>query len=167
MISGSIASSIQGEPRTTHDVDIVIDLHKGEISELLKAFPLPNYYLDENAIHDAINTHGMFNLLDVQSGDKVDFWILTNEPFDRSRFSRRMIEEFMGIEMKISSPEDTILVKLKWVKQSGGSEKHFIDALRVYEVQYGQLDIAYIDLWVKKLRVESLWSRLTEEAETV
>jgi len=69
--------------------------------------------------------------------------------------------------MLVSSPEDTILAKLRWAKQSGGSEKQFTDALRVYEVQYEKLDIDYLEQWVKKLNVESLWKRLVDEAETV
>lgn len=109
---------------------------------------------------------GMFNLLNVREGDKVDFWILTDEPFDRSRFSRRYAESFMGIEMQVSSPEDSILAKLRWAELSGGSEKQFTDALRVYEVQYGKLDITYLEHWVKKLDVESLWKRIRDEAET-
>ena len=72
----------------------------------------------------------------------------------------------MGIRMQVSSPEDTILAKLRWAKLSGGSEKQFTDALRVYEVQFGKLDLEYLDQWVKKLDVESLWKRLKGEAET-
>jgi hypothetical protein len=71
----------------------------------------------------------------------------------------------MGIRMQVSSPEDTILAKLRWAKLSGGSEKQFTDALRVYEVQFGKLDLNYMERWVKKLDVESLWKRLKEEAE--
>ena len=107
----------------------------------------------------------MFNLMDLSGGDKVDFWILTDEPFDQSRFSRRYGEEFMGLKMQVSSPEDTILVKLRWTKLSGGSEKQFTDALRVYEVQYGKLDSDYLKHWAKNLDVESLWKRLMDEAE--
>lgn len=73
----------------------------------------------------------------------------------------------MGLKILISSPEDTILAKLKWAKLSGGSEKQYIDALRVYEVQYGKLDIDYLERWVKKLNLESLWKRLVDEAETL
>jgi len=40
----------------------------------------------------------------------------------------------MDTEIWVSSPEDTILAKLRWANLSGGSEKQFIDALRVYEV---------------------------------
>jgi hypothetical protein len=41
----------------------------------------------------------------------------------------------------VSSPEDTILAKLRWADISGGSEKQFTDALRVFEVQQGNVDI--------------------------
>jgi len=52
-------------------------------------------------------------------------------------------------------------------KTPGGSEKQFTDALRVYEVQCGKLDIDYLEQWAKKLNVGSLWKRLVDEAETV
>lgn len=67
--------------------------------------------------------------------------------------------------MQVSSPEDTILVKLRWANLSGGSEKQFTDALRVYEVQYEKLDIDYLECWAKKLEIELLWNRLKDEAE--
>ncbi|HHT9155235.1 MAG TPA: hypothetical protein ACFYD5_05420 [Candidatus Tripitaka sp. YC43] len=167
MLTGSIVSSLQGEPRSTHDIDIVITAPGPKARKLIEAFPPPNFYLDEQGVLDTINRQGTFNLIDIKGGGKVDFWILTDDPFDQSRFSRRYSEEFMGLEMQVSSPEDTILAKLRWAKLSGGSEKQFTDALRVYEVQYGKLDIDYIEYWVKKLNVESLWRRLTDEAETV
>lgn len=167
MITGSIVSSLQGEPRSTHDIDMVIAIQEPEVKGLIEAFSLPGFYIDENSILEAINRQSMFNLIDVNTGDKVDFWILTDEPFDRSRFSRRISEEFMGLKLLVSSPEDTILAKLRWAKLSGGSEKQFTDALRVYEVQYERLDIDYLEQWVKKLNVEALWKRLINEAETV
>ena len=166
MITGSVVSSLQGEPRSTHDIDMVVAIQKSKAHELVKAFPPPDFYLDEHSILDAINGQSMFNLIDLKTGDKVDFWTLSNEAFDRSRFSRRYSEEFMGIEMQVSSPEDTILAKLRWAKLSGGSEKQFTDALRVYEVQYGKLDVDYLEHWVKRLDVNSLWKRLVDEAET-
>lgn len=166
MITGSVVSSLQGEPRSTHDIDIVIAIQRSKAHKLAKNFTPPNFYLDEDSILEAISGQNMFNLIDINTGDKVDFWILTDEPFDLSRFSRRITEEFMGLKMQVSSPEDTILAKLRWAKLSGGSEKQFIDALRVYEVQYSKLDMDYLKQWVRKLDVESLWKRLVDEAET-
>lgn len=88
MISGSMASSLQGEPRSTHDIDIVVAIERASARKLAEAFSPPDYYLDEQSIIEAIGGNGMFNLTDVNSGDKVDFWVLTDEPFDRSRFAR-------------------------------------------------------------------------------
>jgi len=166
MITGSVASSLQGEPRSTHDIDMVITIQKSQARQLLKSFPPPDFYLDEHSILDAIDSQSMFNLINLKTGDKVDFWILTDEAFDLSRFSRKISEKFGELQMHVSSPEDTILAKLNWAKLSGGSEKHFTDALRVYEVQYEKLDTGYVEHWAKTLSVDSLWKRLTDEAQT-
>ena len=116
-------------------------------------------------IREAIQHQGMFNLIDVTHGDKVDFWILTNEPFDQSRFARRYAEHFMDVTFQVSRPEDTILAKLRWANMAGGNEKQFRDALRVYEVQFGNLDVAYIEYWVHQLALEAWWEQLVNEAE--
>jgi hypothetical protein len=107
----------------------------------------------------------MFNLLDTTEGDKADFWILTDEPFDRSRFTRKQEEKMLGFVMNISTPEDTIMMKLRWAKLSGGSEKQFTDALRVYEVQYGNLDFTYLEAWAEALQVTQAWERLKQDAQ--
>ncbi len=167
MLTGSVASSLQGEPRSTHDIDFVIAIQQAGAINLVKVFSSPDYYLSEESILDAITQQGMFNLIDVNAGDKVDFWILTDEPFDRSRFARRYVEEVLGMRLVVSSPEDTILAKLNWAKLSGGSEKQFMDALRVYEVQFEKLDMNYLHSWVKELGVESIFQRLQEEAEVI
>ncbi len=164
MATGSIVSSLQGEPRSTHDIDMVVAIERVAVKKLIKAFLSPDFYLDENSIIDAIINQGMFNMIDVNEGDKFDFWILTDEPFDRSRFSRKYVEEVMGMQIMVSSPEDTILAKLRWAKLSGGSEKQFTDALRVYEIQFEKLNMDYLYSWAKKIGVEPLLEKLQEEA---
>ncbi len=165
MVSGSLVSSLQGEPRSTHDIDIVVAIHRSSAKPLVAAFPPPDYYLTEESILDALRTNGLFNLIDVNSGDKVDFWMLTDQPFDLSRFRRKRNEDVLGMRLAVSAPEDTILVKLHWAEKSGGSEKHIIDALRVYEVQYGLLDLEYLRNWARTLGVSSLLDRIEEQAE--
>ena len=164
MVTGSIVSSLQGEPRTTHDIDIVIQITSSSISAFTKAFQPPRFYLSEVSIREAIQDKSMFNLLDTNEGDKIDFWILTDDPFDVIRFERKYEEDVFGFKMKISRPEDTILAKLRWAMLSGGSEKQFTDALRVYEVQYGILDLSYLEIWSLKLQVRDLWERLKSSA---
>ena len=165
MVTGSVASSLQGEPRSTHDIDLVVVLGESAAQKLVEAFPLPDFYLSEPSILDAIDTGGMFNIIDTSEGDRIDFWLLTDEPFDQSRFSRKYAEDVMGFSLQVSSPEDTILAKLRWAQLSGGSEKQFADALRVYEIQYGKLDLDYIADWATVLDVELALKRLQDTAQ--
>jgi len=170
MVTGSIASSLQGEPRATHDIDLVVAIRApgADVAARLKAaFPEPDFYLDEGAVRDAIASLSMFNLLDTREGDKVDFWLLTDDAFDRTRFDRRYVESFEGARLPVSRPEDTILMKLRWAAMLGGSEKQFTDALRVYEVQHGRLDEPYLDRWAAALGVSAALIRLRAEARPI
>lgn len=165
MITGSIASSIQGEPRNTHDIDIVIELRNENVSLLLNEFNAPRFYISQNSIEEALLKKGMFNIIDTDEGDKVDFWLLTEEDFDHSRFQRKIKVEFRKNIFFVSSPEDTIIAKLRWSKLSGGSQKQMTDAIRVYEVNYKNLNIQYIDEWVLKLDLQNEWNQLLQDAE--
>ncbi len=165
MVTGSVASSLQGEPRSSHDIDLIIAIQNNDIPLLMRAFTGPEYYLEETSIRQAIAHKSMFNLIELQTGDKVDFWILTNEPFDRSRFTRKRAEEVFDIKIKVSCPEDTILAKLLWDAKSGGSQKQFTDALRVFEVQYKNLDLSYLDQWADHLEISPAWQHLKATAE--
>ena len=170
MITGSVASSLQGEPRATHDIDVVVAVRApaAAVAAGLKlAFPEPDFYLDEAAVHDAIVARGMFNLIDTRDGGKVDFWLLTDDAFDRARFERRYVERFEDARLPVSRPEDTILMKLRWAARLGGSEKQFVDALRVYEVQHGRLDEAHLDRWASALGVAEALRRLRAEAQPI
>jgi hypothetical protein len=153
MLTGSLASSLQGEPRATHDIDLVIDITAGDVARVMRALSAPEVYLDEHAVSDATRRRTVFNLIDSSSGDKADFWLLTDDPFDRERFARRLRVEALGLGVSVSTPEDTILMKLRWSAQAGGSEKQLGDALRVYELQAGSLDEGYLDEWAVRLEV--------------
>lgn len=165
MVSGSIVSSLQGEPRATHDVDLVVDISVSDVPRLVAALQDPNLYLDERAAASAAAEGRMFNLIDTRTGDEIDFWPLAKSAFDTSRFSRRSEVRALGMRLAVSAPEDTILKKLHWARQCGGGERHIADALGVYEVQAGRLDEAYMRDWARRLGVEDLLDRVVGEAE--
>jgi len=167
MLTGSLVSSIQGEPRSTHDIDIIIAIRPSDIAGIVRAFPADEFYLDPESVAQALKNQGMFNVIDLREGDKVDFWMLTGSEFDRSRFSRRQECELLGENVWISSAEDTILAKLRWSELCGGSRKHYLDALKVYEVQYPQLNIEYLTDWARQLQLTSLFNKLTGEAKII
>lgn len=165
MLTGSLASSLHGQFRATHDIDPVANFSQAHVQRLIDAFSSDRFYLSPTAVADAIRDQRMFNLLETKTGDKVDFWVLTKSPFDQSRFARRQCIEIDGQIVDVSSPEDTILMKLLWAKKSGGSEKQMNDVLRVYELQSALLDISYITTWVRELEIDPLWQRVLDEAD--
>jgi hypothetical protein len=167
MLTGSLVSSLQGEPRATHDIDVVLDMPADRVEALLGEFPPPDYYLSRDAVEEALAQKGMFNLLDLHEGDKVDFWMITDEPFDRSRFARRKRVDVEGVSVTVSTPEDTILMKLKWAADAGDSNRQYRDALGVYEVQRARLDLAYVEQWAGLLGLTDAWKRLVAEAEAI
>jgi hypothetical protein len=165
MVTGSLASSMQGEPRATHDVDLVVAIPDTSVGALLASFPEDEYYLDPESVRTAIADRDMFNLIDMTSGDKVDFWMLTDDAFDQERFARREVQSLLGLKLFVTTPEDTILQKLRWARLAGGSEKQVGDAAGVYEVQLKRLDQGYLDRWAATLGVEDLLQRIRERLE--
>jgi hypothetical protein len=89
MVTGSIASSYYGQPRSTHDIDLVVELDPASIPALRTAFPEANFYFDGISAAEAILRADMFNIIQLESMDKIDFWVLDEKPWNRSRFSRR------------------------------------------------------------------------------
>jgi hypothetical protein len=180
MLTGSWASSLFGEPRTTHDIDLVVDLRSGDVAALAKVFAEPEFYFDGESARRALQERSNFNIIQPSTGDKVDFWMLGDHPFDQSRFGRRINRNLLGRDVWITTPEDTILQKRRWANQLGGSLKQYTDALRVYEVQRavpgnaeqpdgnrneGGLDERYLDTWTRALAVESELRRIRAEAD--
>jgi len=165
MLTGSIVSSFQGEPRSTHDIDMIIQLSLENVDRLIRYFPAPEYYIDKETTIKNIQTSQLFKLLNTSTGDKIDFYPLPNNEYEITRFRRKIQEEFNDLKVWITTPEDTILSKLRWCKLSNGSEKQFKDALHVYELQKDILDFSYITLWANTLALTDLFEKLKRDVD--
>jgi hypothetical protein len=75
MVTGSVTSSLQGDPQSTHDIDVVVDLAAGDADRLLGGFPPGEFHVSDEAIREAVARRSMFKVIDLQGGDKVGFWI--------------------------------------------------------------------------------------------
>ncbi|MEI8255210.1 MAG: hypothetical protein WCJ30_06000, partial [Deltaproteobacteria bacterium] len=160
MIAGSFASTAHGVPRTTQDIDVVIDPPDPErFLALLAAFPPERYYLDHDAALDALRRRSMFNLIDQASGWKADFIFRKNRRFSREEFARRIGMTVLGVPVFVASPEDTIVAKLEWSAMSGGSERQRRDVAGIVATLGAALDRAYIGRWIADLGVEVEWEQ--------
>lgn len=96
MLSGSLALNVYTVPRMTRDIDIVISLTESEIYSFLEIFPEEKFYFSLPAIKDAVNRHTMFNIIDYQSGYKLDLIVLKPEIYRQTEFQRRMRSNVLG-----------------------------------------------------------------------
>jgi hypothetical protein len=164
MLTGSFASSFHGAPRTTHDIDIVIEPTLGTLDALLREFPDDTYYVSRDAALQAYGAEGLFNVIDFASGWKVDFIIRKSRQFSIVEFNRRRAVELLGSTLFVASPEDVIISKLEWAKLSE-SERQIQDAAGIVRTQSDALDLEYIERWVNSLGLEQQWQTAKSRAE--
>lgn len=162
MISGSFGSSYHGRPRATKDIDIVIAPTEKQLLEFVESLG-EDYYVSLETVRDAFANNSMFNIIDSLSGWKADFIFCKTRAFSRQEFERKGIAEIGGLDVWVTSPEDIILSKLEWSKDSQ-SERQFGDALGVAVVQWDRLDIDYLRKWAKELQVRDSLEQLIEQA---
>jgi hypothetical protein len=168
-IAGSVASSAHGIARSTLDVDLVADLRLAHVVPLVETLR-ESYYIDEDAVRDAVVRRSMFNVIHLETMLKVDVYILTARPYDRESFARRRatpLEEAPGARLfDMDTPEDTILHKLEWYRAGGEvSERQWGDVVGVLRVQRGALDVEYLRSWAQQLGVSDLLERALHDAE--
>jgi hypothetical protein len=163
MLSGSFSSSLHGRPRATKDVDIVIAPTEEQVLNFAENLG-GSYYVSLAAVREAFAHNSTFNVIDNESGWKVDFIIRKDRPFSHKEFQRRCVAQIKGFNVWTTSPEDTILSKLEWSKDSR-SELQFSDALGVVLVQWHRLDMDYLHKWAKELQVVNSLEMLLKQAK--
>jgi len=150
-LTGSMASNYWGIPRTTHDLDFVIQLPASAVAKIISAFT-PDFYIEEAAVRAAYQPPHQFNAIDTRSALKVDFWLPKPEPFDREMLRRRVHVTLFGEPAWIATAEDVILHKLVWNRLSP-SDRQLGDAAGVMAVQADALDKNYLKQWAQELKL--------------
>lgn len=164
MLTGSVASSAHGRPRSTRDLDIVISPTPAQLTALIEQFPSSRYYADEEQALRALSNRSQFNVIDYSSGWKVDFIIAEDSAYGREAFGRRRSIEIAGTRVYIASPEDIIIAKLRWAKL-GSSDRQLQDAAGIVTTQGASLDLHYIERWIRNLHLEEQWQALRTSSE--
>src|SRR5476651_2402217 len=88
MLTGSMASNYWGIPRSTHDLDFVVQLKPEHVPALVAAFD-GDYFIQESSVRSALGPPYQFNALDNRSALKIDFWVLAGDAFAQEMFNRR------------------------------------------------------------------------------
>ncbi len=141
MVVGGFAAIMYGEPRLTIDVDIVVDMKPEHIGPSLAAFPIPDYYVSEDAIRDSLQRRYPFNVIEPATGAKADLVPMPDDAFTQAAFRRRrrLTYDEAGHSAVFITAEDIVLAKLAAFRETG-SDKHLRDARSILMTQWEELD---------------------------
>jgi hypothetical protein len=147
MVSGSLAMITYTTPRMTRDIDIIINIQSSDLSVFLEIFK-EGYYINANTVEFEIKTRGMFNVIDFESGFKIDFIVRKNTAFHINEFNRKILSDAYGFPVWIVSKEDLVISKLNWIQELQ-SDTQIQDIKNL--LANPTLDIIYINNWCKEL----------------
>lgn len=165
-IGGSVASSLLGIARATLDVDLVADLRASHVSPLCAAL-VADYYVDEDTCRWAVSTRRSFNAIHLATMIKIDVFCAKNDALSQAELSRRLVLDVSGRAVPVCSPEDIILQKLMWFKESGGSERQWSDARGVAQIRLAELDLGYLEENATDAGIHELLTRLLAEVQAL
>lgn len=164
--TGSVASMIYGEPRFTNDIDVVVRMDERQAREFATSFDGVEWYVSPDAAVAAVRGRGMFKLIHVPSGLKVDLIVSPESAHDMARFARvRRITMPDGRQEPVAAPEDVILKKLQFFRE-GGSSKHLRDIASMIQTQrVNGIDWQYLAGWAESLGVSAEFERIRRETD--
>lgn len=164
VLTGSVASSIHGEPFASLDVDLVVKMTPDQARRLAGELPA-RIYRDVDSLVDASNTSGMANLIDMSTGLKVDLSVMPAGAWRDEIFRRRVSMKIAAGDrpILIVSPEDIILMKLDWRRETH-SVKQWNNALGVARAFGPRLDWDYLRRQAALLGVHDDLNKLRSES---
>jgi hypothetical protein len=166
-IGGSWASSLYGEARMTRDANLAVEPFPGRERDLADQFG-PEFYLSTAAAAEANRLRSTFNIIHTPTAFKVDVFVLKDDLYERTVISRRRAQatgETSEPPLQWVSPEDVILLKLRWFRAGGEvSSQQWVDVQGVLRTQAGRLDLVYLRQWAGAVGVDDLLTRALDEA---
>jgi hypothetical protein len=167
LVGGSVASSFLGEPRATLDLDLVADINLEQVPEFF-AILESRFYVNLEAIIEAINNQSSFNLIDLETTEKIDIFILKKQPHCLEEMNRRQKLRILSNPERFlyfPTPEDLIIQKLIWYRLGRNqSDRQWRDILGVLKVQADRLDLNYLNHWAQEKELTELLSQALSEA---
>jgi len=167
LIGGAIAEWAWGEPRATQDLDLVVNIPIKSVNKLSKELKkrdmlLPAEIILDNILEDRADIP--INAIHMYSGLKADLYpVREGDELRQSAFQRRQQVNYgppIG-KVYIHSPEDLILYKLMYFGLSQQS-KHSRDIAAILKSKKDELDLDYIDGWITRLGLSSLWKEMLD-----
>jgi hypothetical protein len=163
MLTGSFASAHYAAPRSTQDIDLVIEADATQLRTFIQNLPADEYYSDLDAALEAQRREFLFNVIDLVTGWKIDLIFRKSRSFSREEFGRRQAVDLKGLLFFVASAEDVIVAKLEWARLAQ-SQRQLEDVAAILKAQRARLDTPYLDKWIAELGLKDQWSAAADLA---
>lgn len=164
MVTGSVASMLYGEPRMTHDVDLVLALRDDtEAERLCAVFPDDEFYcppLEVVRVEARRAQRGHFNIIHHDTGMKADIYMVGDDALHRWALDHLRMVAIGALNAPLAPPEYVVLRKLEYYRE-GGSDKHLRDIramLRVLPAE--EWDRARLEALLSQRKLDDEWARV-------
>lgn len=154
MLVGSMAGNYWGVPRSTHDIDFVINYEQSQVPVIVEAFE-DQFFIQPISVAAGLRPPHQFNALDNRSALKVDFFRVAGDEYEFTRFRRRKRVVLYEQPAWIAAAEDVLLHKLRWHKISP-TDRQLSDARGIQLVSGSEMDRAYLEHWAERIAVADL-----------
>lgn len=164
MVTGSIASIVYGEPRITHDIDIVVSLKAYDTKRFVETFPLEEFYCPpEEVIKTEIlkSNRGHFNLIHHKTGFKADIYLIGSDEFQNWAIINKKEIDFLGRKIFIAPIEYVILKKLEFYRE-GKSRKHITDIENILYTSIEKINFKFLKEFIEKFALEIEWDQVNK-----
>jgi hypothetical protein len=165
MIGGAVAAWAWGEPRSTLDLDLVLNIPMDAIDKLSEELSKRDMLVPPDIILDnilEIRSDLPINAIHMHSGYKADMYPLREGDELRSTALQRRQKVDLGEplgELYLHSPEDLIIYKL-WYFSLSHQTKHLRDITSIVITLGDELDYDYIHSWMIRKGLTSLWDEM-------
>lgn len=161
MVTGATAAILYGQPRTTSDLDVVIELKSADLPRLRAAYPEEDYYLPPDEVIEVElrrTQRAHLNALHHDSGFKADLYPMGDDALHRWAFPKRRAVPHGGQNISFAPPEYVILRKLEYFCE-GGSTKHLSDIRAMLDISGDAIDRTVLSEWIPRLGLQTEWTR--------
>jgi hypothetical protein len=159
VVTGSVASIAFGEPRLTHDIDIVLSLEDHELSSLLGEFSEDEFMIPPlEILQQEIkrSSRGHFNIISYASGAKADIYLVGNERLLRWAVNNPKLLTINNLIIPFAPLEYVILKKLEFYRE-GNSQKHISDISSMLKISAQEIDQTLLNTLLQEKGLQELF----------